>query len=296
MKISVVIPTHNRKDALARCLAGLAQGSRQPDQIIIVNDCSNDGTRSYLAKLGQKNFLVVNSASHLGKSEARNTGIRLATGEVILCIDDDCVPDKQWIEQLLIPFKDDALDFAIGSIIYRDEKIHGRFPERIVQNEKALWPMTASMAYRKRFFEKVGFFDPSFDAICKEDLEIAVRAVSRGLRYVSVARAKVRHEKSLWTATALLRSARNSSIWPILKKRYPHHYKTFHPPLTGDIVQIQEYILLLVWPVLLIPLFVQYWRRGNRSIGLFIAKWPLFFILKRLFVFWESIRQKKFVI
>lgn len=295
MDISVVIPTHNRKASLRRCLEALYAATRTPQEIIVVNDHATDGTQEFL-ETQLSTVTVVYSSIPLGKSKARNRGILEAHGDIILFLDDDCVPAPHWIENMIRPFGDQRIDIVIGRIVYVREGYRSHFPERVVQNVKAEWPMTANIAYRKKVFQKIGNFDPEFDALCKEDVELAVRAVSQGIQVAHATDATVFHERSVWSARALLHSARNLSIWAILKKRYPESFNVFHPPLHGRWVSPHEYALLLLFPIIVLPLLIMYTKRGNRSLGLFFAKWPLFFILKRFYIYRESIRQRQCIL
>ncbi len=99
--ISVVIPTYNRNRLLRRCLDGLASQSFREFEVIIVDDGSSDNTRAALRGV----FRRLPSAMYVrqenkGHSCARNLGFSMARGNIIASIDDDCVPDKNWLENI----------------------------------------------------------------------------------------------------------------------------------------------------------------------------------------------------
>lgn len=95
MDISVVVPTHNRRDWLPRALASVRAQTCPPREIIVVDDGSDDGTVSML----EQRFpdVCCLRQSHRGVSSARNLGIRRATGEWVALLDSD----DEWLPRKL---------------------------------------------------------------------------------------------------------------------------------------------------------------------------------------------------
>jgi peptidoglycan/xylan/chitin deacetylase (PgdA/CDA1 family)/glycosyltransferase involved in cell wall biosynthesis len=97
MKLSVVIPTFNRRHVLERTLPALLAQDLAPEdyEVIVVMDGSTDGTAELLRNWKPKCAFRTLEAPHRGPSAARNVGILAAVGELILFLDDDliCVPD-----------------------------------------------------------------------------------------------------------------------------------------------------------------------------------------------------------
>ncbi|HVF77892.1 MAG TPA: glycosyltransferase [Solirubrobacteraceae bacterium] len=90
--ISVVVPTRDRPDALARCLAALErQQTAQLLEVVVVND-----GRSDVAAPGAR----VIRATAAGPAAARNLGVRAARGKVVCFTDDDCAPEPDWARRL----------------------------------------------------------------------------------------------------------------------------------------------------------------------------------------------------
>jgi glycosyltransferase involved in cell wall biosynthesis len=95
MKFSVVITTYNRLDLLKRAIDS-ALGQTMPCEVIVVDDCSSDGTQNYvqercnaLASAGEKRLIYHRNSTNLGHSKSVNTGVELATGDWIKPVDDD---------------------------------------------------------------------------------------------------------------------------------------------------------------------------------------------------------------
>ena len=96
--ISVVIPTHNRRERLARAIASVYAQTWPNIEIVVVDDASSDDTPAYLQELALSDPRVkaVRNELALGGGGARNRGIAEATGDYIAFLDDDDVwmPEK----------------------------------------------------------------------------------------------------------------------------------------------------------------------------------------------------------
>ncbi|MEM5867310.1 MAG: glycosyltransferase family 2 protein [Candidatus Aenigmatarchaeota archaeon] len=111
--VSIVIPTHNRKEKLIRLINSILESNYPEDklEIIVVDDASTDGTYE---KVKEKfpNVKIFRNNKELFPSAARNRGFQLAKGEYILFIDDDNVVDKDCIKKM-VEFLEDHKDFAL---------------------------------------------------------------------------------------------------------------------------------------------------------------------------------------
>ncbi len=101
IKVSVIIPTYNRRHVLERTLPGvLAQDFPAQDyEVIVVVDGSTDGTFELLRGLKPTCSLRVLESSHRGAGAARNVGIRAAVGEIVLFLDDDLITTPDLLRQ-----------------------------------------------------------------------------------------------------------------------------------------------------------------------------------------------------
>ena len=94
--ISIIIPTHNRRDFLAQAIATALAQKGVDKEVIVVDDGSADGTAALLASFGTAVRAVFQP--HSGVSAARNKGIRLAGGEWLAFLDSDDL----WMEDKLL--------------------------------------------------------------------------------------------------------------------------------------------------------------------------------------------------
>ncbi|MCB1018428.1 MAG: glycosyltransferase [Acidobacteria bacterium] len=95
-RVSVVIPTYNRRPLLAEALASVWAQTFDDLEVIVVDDGSTDDTRSYLDSLAEPRLRIL-AGPHRGASAATNTGIRAARGELIAHLDSDDV----WLPDML---------------------------------------------------------------------------------------------------------------------------------------------------------------------------------------------------
>jgi glycosyltransferase involved in cell wall biosynthesis len=104
--VSIVIPTRNRSATLARCLAALPDGASglNPPEVIVVDDCSSDSTAQIVEEFARSSGWSAHCLRQehpLGANAARNRGIRVARGNVIVMIDDDAIAWEGWLAKLL---------------------------------------------------------------------------------------------------------------------------------------------------------------------------------------------------
>ena len=100
-KISVIIITRNRAKMLSRCLSSLVSQTIIPDEVVVVDNASEDNTKKVILSFKNKLPIRYVYESRIGIPYARNKGIKVAHGSIILMLDDDCEADKFWIEKMI---------------------------------------------------------------------------------------------------------------------------------------------------------------------------------------------------
>lgn len=114
--ITVVTTILNEKETIKDLIAGLVLQSREPDEIIIVDGGSRDGTIELVRSLTEQHpkvRLIVSPGSNI--AAGRNIGVKNAKHSIIAVIDAGCKPDKDWLREILRPFEENPdLDVVAG--------------------------------------------------------------------------------------------------------------------------------------------------------------------------------------
>lgn len=114
--LSVVMPAYNERATIGRIVEAVLNAPGPSRELIIVDDCSTDGTRDQLREL-EKNpsILVLYHEVNRGKGAALRTGFAEARGQFVLVQDADLEYDPREYPQLLKPLLDGNADVVIGS-------------------------------------------------------------------------------------------------------------------------------------------------------------------------------------
>ena len=116
--ISVIVPVYNAEKYIGRCLRSLKNQSISSNlfEIIVVDDCSTDGTKEILKEINHiSNFRLILHEENNGKGFAVKTALDSVTGDVVLVQDADLEYDPLDYNKLLLPFFETNADVVYGS-------------------------------------------------------------------------------------------------------------------------------------------------------------------------------------
>jgi hypothetical protein len=132
--------------------------------------------------------MVVEDRQGRGPAATRNEGWRASSADWIAFLDDDVVPDSDWFAALHVDIArcDPSTAATQGrlTVPLPSRRAPTDWERNVAQLEKARYA-TADIAYRRRALEAVGGFDDRFPRAYREDADIALRVIARGLRIVS---------------------------------------------------------------------------------------------------------------
>jgi GT2 family glycosyltransferase len=277
LRVSVIIPSYNRADYLPLTLQSIFDQALIPDEIIVVDDGSTDGTTELVRTYGTR--VRYFCQDHLGVAAARNLGLSMAQGDVIAWLDADDLWDPDFLLTLVSRLElDQGIDgvyagFALidsaGNVLVTPElKVvpPGELFRALIDSD---FIITSAFVVRRKCFEQVGHFDESF-RIC-EDYDMFLR-LSKVFTLVGVCQPLMKlrvHEHNITRDTQIFCQFRlaltakhfgpgegNPAAWPEDKRRAHAHaflacavrYFQDQKPETG-----WQYVrqAVLTWPSLL---------------------------------------------
>lgn len=212
-KLSVVIPTFNRRERLGRVLAALRNQNVSPElfEVVVVDDGSRDDTLAWLEQQSFPFAMQIESQANGGPAVARNAGVRAARGELVLFVDDDVVPTAELLEEHLKAHEREAQSVVVlGPLcsLPRYEQPWIAWEQAQLEKQYAameqgdyeptyrqFWTGNASVGRRPLL--EAGLFEPK--CLRGEDVELGWRLAKRGLtfRYNPLARGFHHAERSL---------------------------------------------------------------------------------------------------
>lgn len=114
--ITVIIVTHNRINLIRQCIEGIIAQSRDRHEIIVVDNCSGDGTADMLKNKYGGRIKIIRNELEKNLADCKNSGAGQARGEIIAFTDDDCMPCANWLERISGSFESRGCDIAAGPV------------------------------------------------------------------------------------------------------------------------------------------------------------------------------------
>jgi len=227
--VTVVVPSWNRRDLLARVSEYLRRQTYPIDELIIVDNGSDDGSACLAVEQGAR---VISIGWNSGFCRAVNAGIREAKGPWVAVVNNDVEPAPDWLSRLMESAQDEDAWFATGKLLsasHRDRVDgaydtlcrggcawragHGRpdGPEWGIRRTIRLAPFTAAL-FRTELFRRVGLLDECFESYL-EDVDFGLRCAIKDMKGVYVPEAVAYHTGSAtlgaWHKDTVRRIARN---------------------------------------------------------------------------------------
>lgn len=219
-QFSIVIPTYNNWDVLMECLRSLSHQSsgKTSFETIVVNDGGRDDLSESLDVLSQQPSLRYFSQDHRGPAAARNLGINRARGDIVLFLDDDSLPTRDWLRATKEAWKKFpdfdgiggcTLSQATDRLMCRvNTDIFNWYVRKYSFGDRCTFLSTHNAGYRKNMLSKVGLFDERFKGASGEDRDLNIKILIAGGKLRLDEKILVYHDRDL-TLRSFLRKYYN---------------------------------------------------------------------------------------
>lgn len=270
MLISVIIPTCNRNELLEKCLNQLSPGVQKISpaeyEVIITDDGRDNRTKELIeAKYSWAKWVM---GPKKGPAANRNNGANYARGELLVFIDDDCIPDGDILLLYISFLKTKPFVDVMEGLIYSDSKMPLLYTAPTNITGGYLW--SCNFAIRNDVFKKVNGFDENYKYPNLEDNDIYKRLKQQGCNIDFVKEAKVYHPPRRIASPR--KFAQYHESW------FYYHAKFGDPKSVYDLLfSISRYRLREIWNA----------PKNIDSIRAFT------FLLQEVFFSWYKFRRKK---
>ncbi len=219
MKIDVVIPNYNGSSLIKKNLTSVIATlyDYKDSRIIIVDDHSKqedyESLQQFVHEVNEKYKGIVHllrNKRNFGFATTANNGVRAATADLVVLLNSDVAPEKEFLRPIIEDFEKDELLFGVGCMdksIEEDKTIvlrgrgKGKWTRGFLIHRKAevekgndtLWVSGGSSVIRREFFEKIGGFDSIYNPFYWEDIDLSYRALKSGYHLLFEKRSVVIH-------------------------------------------------------------------------------------------------------
>ena len=217
-KISIVIPVYNGEKVLAKCLQSVLSQDIEIHECIIIDNNSTD-TTAVIVKEFQKTHknVVYVFEPRIGRGAARFKGVEVATGDIIVMTDVDCIVSAEWVRLLTQPIREGREVVTVGwqydtAHTYWSHQIQ-HLHEFLLKNSidpqgYASFTDTKNFASDAKLLKSVQF-DPRFIALEDVDLEFRLRTKAR-FKYLPDVKVGHAHPNTLFS---VVKSTYVRSYW-----------------------------------------------------------------------------------
>ncbi len=209
-RVSIVICTDGRAEALACTLSSLSYLDFAAFEVIVVCGPTQDGTDKVLQAYDGRIKIALNDKRNL--SISRNLGIRLACGDIVAFLDDDAIPEPDWLSEIVTPYQDEAVGASGGFVYGPDGYAYqyrfgtaNRFGDANLKWKRPApefsFPLSenyphllgANSSFRRKALLEVGGFDEEYEYYLDET-DVTLRILDAGWKIAQVAGGHVHHK------------------------------------------------------------------------------------------------------
>jgi GT2 family glycosyltransferase len=228
-RVSVVVCTHNGQRTLPECLDGAINIDYPNYEVIVVSDGSTDASPQIARS--HPGVRVIETPRQ-GLAAARNAAAEAATGEILAYIDDDAIPEPDWLQNVVSAFGDgQAAGVGGPNVLPPDSNwvaecvanAPGGPTHVLISDREAEHVPGCNMAIRKDALQRIGGFDPQFRA-AGDDVDVCWRLLDAGERIAFAPGATVLHHRRRSIRGYLRQQHGYGKAEALLERKHPDRY------------------------------------------------------------------------
>lgn len=218
MNISIVIPNYNGEKILHENLRAvlqlLLQYKKGEKEVIVIDDASTDTSVAIITQIfagfsdSSITTKLIQNETNVGFAPTVNKGVTIATGDVVVLLNTDVIPESNFLEPLLAHFSDETV-FAVGCLerSVEGETVHlygrglGKWEKGFlvhrageITGNKTLWVSCGSGAFKKELWDTLGGLNEVYAPYYWEDIDLSYRALKCGYNVVFEQKSVVTHK------------------------------------------------------------------------------------------------------
>lgn len=234
VRITIVCTAKNEEDNIATLIESMLGQSLRPDEIVINDNNSTDGTAAVVQRYHDAGRPVRLVRGGHNIPSGRNNAIHHATGDIIACTDAGLVLDRHWLQRITAPLRENTADIVAGFFhplprsIFEHAIGCTNYPDAVEVNPATFMPFGKSVAFRKHNWEVVDGY-PEWASHC-EDLLFDRAMLQSGARLAFAGTALVhfrpreRLRAFFWQYYYYARGDAVAGLWP---RRHALRYATY---------------------------------------------------------------------
>jgi glycosyltransferase involved in cell wall biosynthesis len=233
VELSVIVPTHDRRPMLERCLRALAAQDVDHDafEVVVVDDGSSDGTGAFLEQFETPLALRSVRVESVGPSRARNAGAEASAGRVCAFLDDDCIPAPGFVAEHLGAHRREPRLVGIGALVQKppanDDWYARAFAKgwrehyERMETKPPSWSdcYSGNLSAPRDALLELGCF--ATDVAVGEDIELGFRLEQRGFTLRYLPRASAVHDDEKPRSRLLADVRKHGLAYLQLAERHP---------------------------------------------------------------------------
>ena len=242
--VSVIIPAFNAANTLPLCIKSLLKQTYPATkaEIIVVNDGSTDNTSTFLSSFPlPEGFKVIHHSKNRGLAAARNTGIKISKGSLIILLDADMEVKENFIEKHVSYHKKNGVVGVVGTFVSDPDNPYDKYQRYIYEAKRGASKFVPNKplpfhtfifnntSINRRIIRKIGLFDEDIKMYGGEDTEYAYRIwkkYPKGLFYDPSIQVIHHHYRTLDQALELIECF-GQNVVPYLVKKHPNLAKLY---------------------------------------------------------------------